>query len=56
MSQVGAPCPDHLINTKHKPLVVAFDPGPTGRPSCRSRLREGVDEYASGTGGYYAAT
>ena len=26
VSQVGAPCPDHLINTKHKPLVVAFDP------------------------------
>ena len=26
VSQVGAPCPDHLINTKHKPLVVDFDP------------------------------
>ena len=26
VSQIGAPCPDHLINTKHKPLVVAFDP------------------------------
>src|SRR5262249_14573760 len=27
VSQIGAPCPDHLINTKHKPLVVPFDPG-----------------------------
>ena len=26
VSQIGAPCPDHLINTKHKPLVAAFDP------------------------------
>ena len=26
VSQVGAPCPDHLINTKHRPLVVEFDP------------------------------
>src|SRR6478735_4394703 len=26
VSQIGAPCPDHLINTKHKPLVVGFDP------------------------------
>ena len=24
VSQIGAPCPDHLIHTKHKPLVVAF--------------------------------
>ena len=23
----GAPCPDHLINTKHRPLVVDYDPG-----------------------------
>ena len=38
VSQVGAPCPDHLINTKHRPLVVAFDPAsdgpPTSAPPC----------------------
>src|SRR5439155_20824849 len=26
VSQIGAPCPDHLINTKHRPLVADFDP------------------------------
>ncbi len=36
VSQVGAPCPDHLINTKHKPLVVDFDPE-----------RDGADELAA---------
>ena len=35
VSQIGAPCPDHLINTKHKPLVVDFDPA-----------RDGADELA----------
>ena len=34
VSQVGAPCPDHLISTKHKPLVVEFDPA-VGR-RCRA--------------------
>ena len=31
VSQVGAPCPDHLINTKHKPLLlVDIDPSAGG--------------------------
>src|SRR5437588_180005 len=30
VSQIGAPCPDHLINTKHRPLVVDFDPAKDG--------------------------
>src|SRR5206468_5738744 len=30
VSQIGAPCPDHLINTKHRPLVVGFDPDTDG--------------------------
>ena len=33
VSQIGAPCPDHLINTKHKPLFVAFDPATRAPPS-----------------------
>ncbi len=37
VSQIGAPCPDHLINTKHKPLVVAFDPATRGRRRARRR-------------------
>ena len=38
VSQVGAPCPDHLINTKHRPLVVAFRPGDRRRRRPRRRL------------------
>ena len=35
VSQVGAPCPDHLISTKHKPLVVRVRSGSrTALPSC----------------------
>ena len=53
VSQVGAPCPDHLIHTKHRPLVVDFDPSrdgpeelPAGAPRRRRRvLRPGTAEY-----------
>ena len=38
VSQIGAPCPDHLINTKHKPLAVAFDPGYRRRRCARRRV------------------
>jgi rhamnulose-1-phosphate aldolase/alcohol dehydrogenase len=45
VSQIGAPCPDHLINTKHKPLVV---------PSADAEaVRTGVGEYADWYRGYY---
>jgi rhamnulose-1-phosphate aldolase/alcohol dehydrogenase len=47
VSQIGAPCPDHLINTKHKPLVA--DPG--GDPA--GAFRRGVAEYAEWYRGYY---
>jgi rhamnulose-1-phosphate aldolase/alcohol dehydrogenase len=53
VSQVGAPCPDHLINTKHKPLVVEFDPGRDGAAELRAAFRRGVDEYASWYRDYY---
>ena len=53
VSQIGAPCPDHLINTKHKPLVVEFDPDSGRRRRARARLRAGVDEYAAWYRGYY---
>jgi rhamnulose-1-phosphate aldolase/alcohol dehydrogenase len=45
VSQTGAPCPDHLINTKHKPLVVAFDP-------LTDAARELADAFRAGVGGY----
>ena len=53
MSQIGAPCPDHLINTKHKPLVVDFDPGRDGPSELRDALREGVSEYVVWYRDYY---
>jgi len=53
VSQVGAPCPDHLINTKHKPLVANFDPDRDGAVSLAEVLRQGVDEYADWYRQYY---
>ena len=53
VSQVGAPCPDHLIHTKHKPLVVGFDPSRDGRDELRAAFRDGVAEYAAWYREYY---
>ncbi|TML10570.1 MAG: SDR family oxidoreductase, partial [Actinobacteria bacterium] len=55
VSQVGAPCPDHLISTKHKPLAVSFDPAAEGAEELSAAFRTGVDEYADWYRGYYAA-
>ena len=41
VSQIGAPCPDHLINTKHKPLFVPFDPASDGAPELAAAFRAG---------------
>src|SRR6185437_4661657 len=53
VSQIGAPCPDHLINTKHKPLVAGFDPEKEGSEELALAFRTGVDEYARWYRGYY---
>jgi rhamnulose-1-phosphate aldolase/alcohol dehydrogenase len=53
VSQVGAPCPDHLINTKHRPLVVEFEPERDGPAELREAFRRGVDEYAAWYRDYY---
>lgn len=53
VSQVGAPCPDHLINTKHRPLVVPFDPARDGAEDLVRAVREGVGAYADWYRGYY---
>jgi rhamnulose-1-phosphate aldolase/alcohol dehydrogenase len=52
VSQVGAPCPDHLINTKHKPLVVDWLPGGDAA-SLAAAFRRGVAEYAAWYRAYY---
>jgi rhamnulose-1-phosphate aldolase/alcohol dehydrogenase len=54
VSQVGAPCPDHLIHTKHKPLVVDFDPESVDAHALRAAFRDGVDRYSEWYRGYYA--
>ena len=53
VSQVGAPCPDHLINTKHKPLYVDWDPGRGDGTMLVDALRRGVSEYAAWYRAYY---
>jgi rhamnulose-1-phosphate aldolase/alcohol dehydrogenase len=53
VSQVGAPCPDHLINTKHRPLVVDFDPASDGAAELAAAFRHGVEEYAAWYREYY---
>jgi rhamnulose-1-phosphate aldolase/alcohol dehydrogenase len=53
VSQIGAPCPDHLINTKHKPLVVAFDPETDDGDALAASFRSGVDEFSAWYRGYY---
>jgi rhamnulose-1-phosphate aldolase/alcohol dehydrogenase len=53
VSQIGAPCPDHLINTKHKPLVARFDPNTDSADELAGALRAGVDEYGSWYRQYY---
>jgi rhamnulose-1-phosphate aldolase/alcohol dehydrogenase len=53
VSQVGAPCPDHLINTKHKPLFVDFDPDRHDGSELGEAFRAGVVEYAAWYREYY---
>ncbi len=53
VSQVGAPCPDHLINTKHRPLVVDFDPARDGVSELAAAFRSGVEDYAAWYRDYY---
>ena len=53
VSQVGAPCPDHLIHTKHRPLVVDFDPSTGDADELERALLAGVSEYSAWYAGYY---
>ncbi len=53
VSQVGAPCPDHLIHTKHRPLVVGFDPSRDGPEELRQAVGAGVAEYSGWYREYY---
>jgi rhamnulose-1-phosphate aldolase/alcohol dehydrogenase len=53
VSQIGAPCPDHLINTKYKPLVVEFDPERDDVEVLGAALTDGVAAYSEWYRSYY---
>jgi len=53
VSQIGSPCPDHLINTKHKPLAIEFDPAGEDAEALATKLRDGVEGYADWYREYY---
>jgi rhamnulose-1-phosphate aldolase/alcohol dehydrogenase len=53
VSQVGAPCPDHLISTKHRPLAVSFDPSAESADELAAAFRTGVEAYADWYQDYY---
>ena len=54
LSQVGAACPDHLINTKVRPLWVAFDPATDDAATLTARIAEGVSQYRAEYAAYHA--
>lgn len=45
LSQVGAACPDHLVQTKVHPLWIDFDPENEGADELKEKLVEGTDRY-----------
>jgi rhamnulose-1-phosphate aldolase/alcohol dehydrogenase len=53
VSQIGSPCPDHLINTKHKPLAIEFDPAGEDAEVLATKLHDGVEGYAAWYREYY---
>src|SRR4029077_1108406 len=52
-SQAGPPCPAPLTNTKHKPLVVDFDPRDEDAAALAGKLRRGVSDYGAWYREYY---
>ncbi len=53
VSQIGAPCPDHLISTKHRPLFVEFDPDRESGSELGEAFRAGVSEFSEWYRQYY---
>lgn len=45
LSQVGAACPDHLVHTKMKPLLVDWDPSSGDVEVLKETLKAGVSQY-----------
>jgi rhamnulose-1-phosphate aldolase/alcohol dehydrogenase len=53
VSQIGPPCPDHLISTKHRPLFVEFDPERSDGHELGEAFRVGVAEFSEWYRRYY---
>lgn len=45
LSQVGAACPDHLVHTKMKPLLVDWDPLTGDLDALKETLKAGISQY-----------
>jgi rhamnulose-1-phosphate aldolase/alcohol dehydrogenase len=54
LSQVGAACPDHLVQTKMRPLWVEFDPEREGAEELKSKLTNGVERYRQEYEAYFS--
>jgi rhamnulose-1-phosphate aldolase/alcohol dehydrogenase len=52
VTQVGAACPDHLVNTKRVPLWVSYDPGTDSVAELADRVRSGADGYRADYAAY----
>src|ERR687889_426546 len=54
LSQVGAACPDHLVQTKVRPLWVELDPEREGAAELREKLLEGAERYRQDYEAYFS--
>lgn len=54
LSQVGAACPDHLVQTKVRPLWIEFDPDKEGTAELKEKLVEGVTGYREEYEAYFS--
>jgi rhamnulose-1-phosphate aldolase/alcohol dehydrogenase len=52
VTQVGAACPDHLVNTKRIPLWIAYDPASDSIEELADRVRAGAAEFRSDYAAY----
>ena len=54
LSQVGAACPDHLVQTKVHPLWIEFDPENENEEELKEKLIKGADRYRREYEGYFS--
>lgn len=54
LSQVGAACPDHLVHTKMKPLLVDWDPASGDVGQLKEVLLSGIRQYKEDYKAYFA--